>query len=45
MKWSQQDNLRLVSIKPSLQRRKGSCNLEAKVEMVRVFEGGLIDVI
>ena len=30
---------RLMSVNPSLQRRKGSWNLEAKVEMVRVFEG------
>ncbi len=31
--------MRLMSVKPSLQRREGSWNLEAKFEMVRVFEG------
>ena len=39
MKWSQEDNLMLISVKPLLQRRKGSWNSKAKVEMVRVFEG------
>ena len=41
MKWSQQDNLRLMSVNPSLQLYKERIMElpKAKVEIVRVFEG------